>query len=56
MSATDRHRSLAAEVAEELKGDETVRGVLLIGSVAREQFLPDSDVDLLTVTVDSRPK
>lgn len=46
---TPLHASVLAEVVEELKSDDNVLGVLLIGSLARGTARPDSDIDLIVV-------
>jgi len=50
------HRDIAYLVAEELAEETDVLGVLLVGSVAREEQNDRSDVDLLTVVSGDGPK
>lgn len=50
------HRDIAYLVAEELAEETDVLGVLLVGSVAREEQNDRSDVDLLTVVSGDGPE
>lgn len=50
------HRALAEAVANELADNDDVLSVLIGGSVGRGDHGPNSDIDLLVVTVDNAPR
>src|SRR5262245_30730123 len=50
--ATDTHRRLLEQILAEAQGDVEIIGLMLIGSVARGDAYPDSDLDLCALLRD----